>query len=251
MNRPVTGLSDLPVQAAKSRLLLTLVVDTSSSMEGERIAELNAALQDWRQQLVEDDVVRRFGEIAMITFGEGHVNLVDLSGDPGQAYVPVSRFDPPPLRAGGVTPMIDGLQYAFTVLADRRQQLRKDGFSLLNRSLVYLITDGVPTDENGYPTNAWRDFAPVIRRQEEGRHLLFFAFGVDGADEFVLRGLAPRAWRLLADARLADVLSLVSTSIEAAAASSVHDMPADQAYDIVNEQMDRHARMREFLEGKA
>jgi len=247
----MTGLSDLPVQSAKSRLLLTLVVDTSSSMGGGRIADLNSALQEWRAELMDDDVVRRFGEIALITFGEGHVQAVDLSGDPNQAYVPVSQFDPPPLTAGGATPMVEGLQYAFDVLAARRQELRLDGFSLLNRSLVYMMTDGYPTDEHGYPSDGWRDFAPVIRQQEEGRHLLFFAFGVDGAEEQVLRGLAPRSWRMLADARLADVLSLVSTSIEAVAASSAQQRPAAEIYESVNEVMDRHARMREFLEGKA
>jgi uncharacterized protein YegL len=254
MTQPPRGIDALPVQPAKSRLLITLVVDTSLSMkEAGRINELNTALQNWRAELTANDHVRRHGEIALVTFGRDHVVAVDLAGrgasDSNEPYVPVTEFNPPVLEAGGVTPMIEGLQYAFELLAARRQHLRASGRPLVNRPLVYLITDGVPTDQNGAQSNRWRDFAPVIRQQETGKHLLFFAFGVDGAQQEVLRGLAPSSWRFLANLKLSDVLTMVSTSIESAAAASAHDEPAEKIYARVNDRLDKETRIREFLEG--
>lgn len=251
MSQP-TGLDALPVQPAKDRLLITLVVDTSSSMaEAGRINELNDALRSWRGELVGNDYVRRHGEIALITFGKDHVRAIDPTGrtlEPATApYVTVAQFDPPALAAGGVTPMVEGLRLAFRVLGERRQQLRARQHPLANRPLVYLITDGVPTDRDGRRSDEWRSFATVIRQQEAGKHLLFFAFGVDGAEEEVLAGLAPDSWRLLANLHFAEVLTMVSTSIEAASAAGVHDEPAQQVYERVNESLDQRQRIQDWL----
>ncbi|TCO48018.1 vWA domain-containing protein [Actinocrispum wychmicini] len=243
----------LPIQPAKSRLLITLVVDTSSSMlEDDRIGELNQALSEWRAELMKDDHLRRHGEIALVTFGNGHVQAVDPSGRTTQAttpYVPIAEFSPPALQAGGVTPMVEGLQYALDLLAARRQFLRKDGIGLVNRPLVYLITDGVPTDSQGHRSDRWRAFAPALRQQENGKHLLFFAFGVKGAEAEVLSGLAPQSWRLLADFNFAEVLTFVSASIETAAAASARSEPAEVVHAKVQDRLDKESRMDRFLRG--
>lgn len=253
MTQP-SALDALPVQPAKSRLLITLVVDTSHSMNANnRIGELNQALASWRTELMKDDHLRRHGEIALVTFGKDHVVAVDPSGRTAGAaaepYVPISQFSPPELAAGGVTPMVDALQFAFDLLAARRQHLRANGISLVNRPLVYLLTDGVPTDDQGHRSDRWRDFAPVIRQQENGKHLLFFAFGVDGAEQEVLRGLAPSSWRFLADLNFAEVLTFVSASIESAAAESARSEPAQDVYEAVGKRLDKEARMANFLKG--
>jgi uncharacterized protein YegL len=253
MSQP-TALDALPVQPAKSRLLIMLVVDTSHSMsEGGRIQELNQALSNWRGELMGNDHIRRHGEIALVTFGKNNVVAVDPAGRGAgptrEPFVPVSQFNPPTLEAGGVTPMVEGLQYAFHLLATRRQNLRSSGIPLVNRPLVYLMTDGVPTDAQGYRSDRWRDFAPVIRQQEAGKHLLFFAFGVDGAEQEVLAGLAPASWRFLSHLSFAEVLTLVSASIESASADSARSKPAEEVYRDVNIRMDKEARIRDFLKG--
>jgi uncharacterized protein YegL len=255
VTQPPASVRDaLPVQPAKSRILITLVVDTSSSMaEGDRIGELNRALASWRAELMKDDHLSSRGEIALVTFGKDHVVAVDPSGQVAgpapEPYVPVSRFCPVQLEAGGVTPMVEALQYAFDLLATRRRQLRSGGISLANRPLVYLITDGVPTDERGYRSDRWRDLAPMIRQQETGKHLLFFAFGVDGAEQEVLSGLAPASWKLLAGLNFAEVLKFVSASIESASAASARSEPAEAVYGKVNDRLDMVARMTKFLQG--
>ena len=253
MTESVAGIDALPVQQkAKSRILITLVVDTSGSMAADgRIGQLNAALKDWRGELVADGHLARAGEIALVTFGKDHVRAVDPSGRstgrPEEPFVSVADFNPPPLEAGGVTPMVEGLQHAMQLTAARRQKLRASGISLANRPLIYLITDGVPTDDRGHYSERWRDLAPVIRQQEAGKHLLFFAIGVRGADQAVLRGLAPESWYYLADVSFAKVLRLVSASIDATSAARSRDVPAADQYAAVREHLDKTDRIREFL----
>jgi uncharacterized protein YegL len=250
VTQPGAGIDALPVQSSTSRILITLVVDTSSSM-APRMAELNQALSSWRQELLSDPHVANAGEISMITFGKDHVVAVDpsgrMAGQAAEPFVPVTDFSPPTLEANGVTPMVEGLQYAMDITAARRQQLRSSGIALANRPLIYLLTDGVPTDGSGHRTDRWRDLAPVIRQQEAGKHLLFFAIGVTGAEQDVLRGLAPDSWYYLADMSFAKVLRLVSASIESVSEGSRTGSAAD-AYAEVKDRLDKSGRIRKFLE---
>jgi uncharacterized protein YegL len=253
MSQPQDVLAMLPeVQSVRSRVLITLVVDTSHSMSGNRIAELNRSLRSWRDDLMTNDVVRRQGEIALVTFGKDHVRTIDpagrTSGIPSEPFVSVAEFAPQPLEAGGVTPMVEGLQHAFEIIAARRNHLRSSGQNMAYRPLVYLITDGVPTDANGYESENWRDIAPVIRQQEDGKHLLFYAFGVDGAKESVLRGLAPQSSYTLGQVPLSQVMRMMSTSIEKSVAAAANNEPATEMYKQVNDQLEKDERMRRFLE---
>lgn len=242
----------LPAQAPRGRLPITLVLDSSQSMEASgRIDELNAALQSWRTELLGNDHLASIGEVALVSFGFNYVQVLDASGRvngrPEQPYVAVRDFRPPVLRAAGVTPMVAALQTALDLVAARRLQLRDSGTPLKNRPLIYLITDGVPTDDQGMPSDSWRDFAPVLREQEKGRQILFFALGVSGADMDVLRELAPSSAYDLADLPLAQVLNFVSTSTERLSSAS-REQPAEDQYRGVRDQQERSDRIREWLE---
>jgi uncharacterized protein YegL len=243
----------LPVRQARNRTLLTLVVDTSASMrQFNAIDELNAALLRWRDELRGNDHLQASGEIALITFGKGHVMAVDpggrISGHTSQPYIPLRDFNPPPLEADGLTPMVEAIQYALEVLSVRKRELVAEGLGLAYRPMVYLITDGVPTDERGQRTDRWRDLAAVLRQHEAGKHLLFFAFGVQGADQAVLTGLAPQASYLLHNTDFTQVLRLVSTSIGSAQAE-LRDAPADAIYERFREDHAKNEEMRRWLEG--
>lgn len=243
----------LPVQPAKSRLPMALILDTSSSMQhNDRIGELNAALGAWRSELLGNANLARHGEIAMISFGHRGVRVVDPTGrgdgEPVTPFVPVSDFSPRPLVSGGVTPMIEAIRRAFELVATRKQQIRDERRVLMNRPLVYLITDGVPTDDQGRATDRWRDLAPAIRAQEDGNHLLFFAIGVRGADMDVLAGLAPRSHFDLATLNFSQVLRLVSTSMDRTSRTSRMNQPANEAYDTVTQEMTRNEEILSYLE---
>lgn len=245
----------LPIQSAKSRLLITLVVDTSQSMaQNGAIDQLNTALRNWRGELLRDAYLHTVGEIALISFGKDHVVALDPAGRrPGhmaEPFVPVRDFNPPRLTAAGVTPMVEAIQYALEVTGVRKEHLMADGIPMANRPLVYLVTDGVPTDSRGHRSDRWRDVAPLLRQQEQGNHLLFFAIGVPGSDEEVLRGLAPKSYYQLDRMDFAQVMRLVSASLNSMKGVSRQQSP-DAVYADAHEQIDRTERLLQWLNDRA
>lgn len=247
-------LDAMPAQQAKSRLPIVLLLDTSDSMRASGgIGQLNEALAAWHDELRDEDYIARVGEIAMVTFGEGGVRVIDATGqsgdEPADPFVSVDEFDPPVLEAGGVTPMVEGIERAIELVRQRKNEIRSSGLILAHRPLIYMITDGAPTNSSGKRSQEWKTLTPTLRDLEEGKHLLFFAFGVEGADEAVLRGLAPEAWHLLAGLKFAQFLRFVSTSVEQLSKSGNADQPASEAYRQIEERQSQEDRINEYLKG--
>ncbi|SNY69517.1 vWA domain-containing protein [Paractinoplanes atraurantiacus] len=215
MTSPAVGFP--PVQSSKSRLLITLVVDTSSSMaRDDAIGQLNEALRSWRESVHADNHLRHISEIAVVTFGAGGVRVVDPTGHErgGEPFAPITRFQPPTLRAGGFSPMVAGIKQGLQVMDQRRQALAREGIQMAYTPLVFLLTDGAPSDERGKPCELWRNLAPELRRQEQEQGLMFFAFGVRGADAKVLQALAPDKNYQADGTDFASVLGAVRQSID-------------------------------------
>ena len=143
-----------------------LLLDTSYSMAGAPISELNQGLQVFKQALIEDSLARRRVEVSILTFG-GRVNLV-------QDFVTAEQFTPPTLQADGGTPMGEGIERALDRVAMRKRLLADAG---VPKTLpwVFLITDGAPTD-------SWQGAAERVQRSSAARDVAFFAVGVEGAD---------------------------------------------------------------------
>ncbi|GAB2618115.1 hypothetical protein Aab01nite_31750 [Paractinoplanes abujensis] len=242
----------LPIQQAKSRLLITLVVDTSLSMRSNgAIDQLNAALRNWRRELLGDGYLTAVGEIALISFGHDYVIAVDPAGRQkghvAAPFRPVREFDPPRLEAGGATPMVEAVQYALEITGVRKDQLAAQGIPLAHRPMIWLVTDGVPTDDQGARSDRWRDLAPLLRQQEAGRHLLFYAIGVPGAEREVLSGLAPNSFYHLDELDFMRVMRLVSVSLNAAK-NVTRNQSSDEVYADTRDRFARTEEMRIWLE---
>jgi uncharacterized protein YegL len=76
------------------RCACLLLIDTSGSMGGAPIRELNAALQTFKQALSEDSLAMKRVEIAIVTFGP-----VRVESD----FQTVDMWEPPQLNASGDT----------------------------------------------------------------------------------------------------------------------------------------------------
>ena len=126
-----------------------LLLDTSGSMHGERINELNAGLQTFREELINDSMSAKRVEVSIITFGP--VNIVN-------DFTTVENFSVPNLSASGDTPMGAAITTALELLKTRKEILRNNGIQLF-RPWIFLITDGAPTDN-------WQHVSPVIRQGE-------------------------------------------------------------------------------------
>ena len=163
------------------RCACVLLIDTSGSMEGTPISELNMGLRTFQEDLTEDSLASRRVEIAIVTFGDGGVTKV-------QDFVTVDQFTAPELLAGGTTPMGEAINLSLDLVEHRKDEYKKNGISYY-QPWILLITDGAPTDD-------WRAAAQRVKAETNARRVTFFAVGVRNADMDVLSQITPRAMKL-------------------------------------------------------
>lgn len=163
------------VENPENRCPVVLLLDTSYSMSGERIQELNKGIEQFQASIAEDDLAALRVEVAVVKFG-GQVSVV-------QDFVTVDNFNPPQLTVAGNTPMGAAIQKSLNILEERKTVYKNNGIGYY-RPWLFLITDGAPTD-------SWEQAAQGIHAAEKQRKLLFFAVGVQGADMKILKQIAP------------------------------------------------------------
>ncbi|MDZ8262562.1 vWA domain-containing protein [Nostoc sp. ChiQUE01b] len=163
------------VENPENRCPVILLLDTSGSMSGQPIQELNQGLAAFKADVQKDSQASLSVEVAMITFGP----IVKLIQD----FVTIDQFTPPTLEVDGVTPMGGAIEYALDFLENRKQTYKDNGI-LYYRPWVFLITDGAPTD-------SWDSAAQRLRQAEAQSGLSFFAVGVKDADTNILKQISP------------------------------------------------------------
>lgn len=149
------------------RCPVVLLLDTSSSMSGAAISELNAGLQAFSQEVKADALASLRIEIAIVTFG-GSVDVV-------QPFTAMHAFNPPTLSTRGGTPMGQAVRDGLQMIRDRKETYKQNAIDYY-RPWIFLITDGEPTDAG------WETAAQEARDEEANKRVLFFAVGVEGAN---------------------------------------------------------------------
>lgn len=156
------------------RVPCVLLLDVSYSMSGSPIDQLNAGLQQYRDELLTDSLAARRVEVAIFTFG-GQVRLE-------RDFVTANQFDPPILSPDGHTPMAEAIMRGIRHLEDRKATYQSHGIAWY-RPWVFLITDGAPTDDD----ESWRLACQAVQLGEEQKKFTFFAVGTADADFDKLR----------------------------------------------------------------
>ena len=181
-----------------------LLLDTSESMEGSPINELNRGLSVFRQTLANDPLAMKRVEIGLVTFGP--VQLVSDFQTPDQ-------FAPPVLTGAGDTPMGAAIAGGLEMVRQRKQAYKANGIPYY-RPWIFMITDGAPTDD-------WRAAAAMIKDGELAKGFSFFAVGVQHADMDILRQIAVRTPLKLAGLQFRDLFVWLSSSLSSVSRSGV------------------------------
>lgn len=168
--------NDFSAEAAENyeqKCLCVLVLDVSGSMCGEPIRELNKGLQDFYQEIDQDNTTRQRLEVSLITFS----SVANTIQEPAL----VENFTMPTLSALGSTVMVTAVNMAIDKVAARKQWY-KDTNQAYYRPWIILMTDGEPDSDQDVAGLAQR-----IKQDVAAKRYAFLPIGVEGANMSILK----------------------------------------------------------------
>lgn len=221
VNQDLTAL----VKFAKNpepRCPVVLLLDTSSSMQGEPIQELNKGLKTFEKAIKTHQKAALRVEVALIAFGSP-VRAVDVQGGGGtlpfdaeRAFVTADSFVAPALEAKGNTPLGAGMRRAIKMLKDCKEMYKQNAVSYF-RPWIFLISDGEPNDEN------WEEVAVEAKSEEDRKGVTIFTVGVEDADMEILAHFSNRGPLKLKGLAFEELFLWLSSSMNQVANSEPGD----------------------------
>lgn len=148
---------------------VVLLVDASSSMGGNKWATVKQTLAELVESLKDDD------RVALVLFGTKAKEifpLASLSQNRKPMKDRIQNLEAP----SGVTNLEDGLRTAFGSFDARS---KSDLTKRVNH--VILLTDGVPTDKEGYRVNDTTKYESIVKDFES---VTLTGIGIGSADEY-------------------------------------------------------------------
>ena len=236
-----------------------LVVDVSSSMEGDKIEQLNNGIATFARELKNDQLASLRTEVAIVTFA-GNAEIA-------QDFVTVDQFHPQPLNADegilieedqcypqplsigdgtdewspdymsedglycyrapfrllGGTNMSEGINLALDKIEERKQSYRENGIDYF-RPWLFLLTDGAPTETQ----EAVNAAAARLRQAEREKRVASFSVGVEGVNMDTLTEVSPRRPLMLKGLEFSPMFVWLSQSMSSVSRSRTdEEIPLD------------------------
>lgn len=165
-----------PSASPNPKVPCVVVLDCSTSMFGDPIAQVNAGTAELARALKSDRLTAADVEVAVVAVG----------GAPEVAhpFTPAAEFTPPVLTAGGGTPLGRGLFTGLHLLGERAKVYRELDLDA-HKPCLLLLTDGAETAS----PDEFRRAGEVTRRLQQAGLIRFYPVGVDGADMAALATL--------------------------------------------------------------
>ncbi|MBS0349493.1 MAG: VWA domain-containing protein [Proteobacteria bacterium] len=204
MNESHDDLIDNPTP----RCPVALVLDTSGSMSGQPIEQLNAGIRLFIDEVKRDDLARWSVDLAVYTAGG--------SADCIQSFIGVEQIAGfSPLNASGGTPLGQATRMALDDLEARKKSYRDTGVPYYQPWLV-MISDGAPD-------YGWQDVARRASALSAQRKLVSLPIGVQGADLDVLSQFSSKPAVALDGLKFRELFQWFSASMARVSASTSSD----------------------------
>lgn len=170
------------VENPTARVPVCLCLDTSGSMDGDPINELNSGVCHFYEEIKADETAMYSAEISIVAFGgNGAECIKDFATLDVNESAPVLDCD-------GGTPMGEAVNMALDMLEVRKQQYKDAGVDYYQPWLV-LMTDGMPNGDES-------ELSRAIQRTDEmvqDKKLVVFPIGIgDEADMDTLLQFSPK-----------------------------------------------------------
>ena len=136
-----------------------------SSAIAEKIAALNAGLQTFRDDMLQDNLASKRVEVAIVAF--------DTTVRVEHEFATPEHFHAPTLTAQGLTYTASGINKALDLLQARKREYKDNGIAYY-RPWVFLITDGAPYGEEAY---ALTQAAQRVKEEETNKQTGCLFFG--------------------------------------------------------------------------
>ena len=185
------------------RCPVALLLDTSSSMQGRAIEELQSGLQAFFAALAKDELASLRIDLTCYTFG-GFVQQVVPFG----ATVDGLASRPPRLTANGGTPLGEAVRTAISAINARRQVYRECALAAY-RPWVVIMSDGQPNDPG------WESAADQLHQfAQSGWNVLCIGLGGDQAQLAILQRFAVHPAKLLSQTDIGAFFAWLSDSLK-------------------------------------
>ena len=173
-------LEDL-VNNPTARVPVCLCLDTSGSMGGMPIDELNEGVRVFYEAIREDETALYSAEVSIVTFGGDAQCIADFASLEVQPNAPM-------LTANGMTPMGEAVNMGLDLLEQRKDEYKDRGVDYYQPWLV-LMTDGSPNGDSSELSRAINRTVDLVNQKK----LTVFPIGIGSdADMDVLAQFSPK-----------------------------------------------------------